>query len=46
MAWYGVLFEDVLDEPVARNTAAAAATAMSPTTAINRRQLIWIPLRS
>jgi len=39
-------FEDVLVEPVARSTATAAATTMRPTTAVNRRQLIWIPLLS
>jgi hypothetical protein len=39
-------FEDVLVEPVARSTAVAAATTMSPTTAIKRRRLIWIPLLS
>jgi hypothetical protein len=39
-------FEDVFVEPVARSTAVAAATTMSPTTAVNRRQLIWIPLLS
>src|SRR4029079_15165452 len=36
--------EDVFVEPVARSTATAAATTMRPTTAVNRRQLIWIPL--
>src|SRR6476469_1176032 len=39
-------FEDVFVDPVARSTAAAAATTMRPTTAVKRRQLIWIPLLS
>jgi hypothetical protein len=38
--------EDVLLEPVAKTTATTAATAMSPTTAVSRRLVMWIPLDS